>query len=117
MSVSRRSVLKLGLAAAATAAPISRGIAQKRPVLVVFDSRLPESLAFARAQGGRVLDIAREPALLWRNLRNPLPPGRIVGMTRWSDLVLVRGALEDQGRRMRSQSQSGRHTPFVWEMA
>ncbi len=117
MSVSRRSMLKLGLVAAAAAVPATRGVAQKRPVLVVFDSRLPDSVAFAKAQGVRSIDLAYEHGTLWRSLRGALPQGRVVGMTRWSDLVVVRGALEEKGRRLQSQHQASPHAPFVWEMA
>lgn len=117
MSVSRRSMIKLGLGAAALAVPAAKGIAQKRPILVVFDSRLPETIAFAKAQGGRSIDLALEHGRLWRGLRGALPEGRVVGMTRWSDLVLVRGALEEKGKRLRHQSQKTPHAPFIWEMA
>ncbi len=117
MTLSRRSMLKLGVVAAAAAAPATRGLAQKRPALVIYDSRLPDSIAFAKAQGVRAIDIAREHGTLWRSLRAPLPDGRIIGMTRWSDLVLVRGAFEEKGKRIKHQSQATPHSPFVWEMA
>lgn len=117
MSVSRRSMLKLGFGAAAVAVPIAKGLAQKRPVLVIFDSRLPETVAFAKAQGVRSIDLAHEHGTFWRGLRGALPDGRVVGMTRWSDLVLVRGALEEKGKRLRHQSQKTLNAPFMWEMA
>jgi hypothetical protein len=116
MTVSRRSMLKLGMVAAAATIPVSRGFAAKRPVLVVYDSRVPESVAFAKTHGVRSIDLAHEHGTLWRNLRGALPKGRIVGMTRWSDLVVVRGVLEEKGRRLVSEAQSSSHAPFVWEM-
>jgi len=117
MSVSRRTLLKAGTVAIAAAAPSVRSVAANRPSLVVYDSRIPQSLAFAQAHGGRAIDVAHEDTHFWRNLRTAAPQGRVVGMTRWSDLVVVRGELEARGKRLKRESQSSPHQPFVWEMA
>ena len=84
------------------------------PALVVYDSRIPRSVAFARLHGGAKLDVATQDARRWRRLREPLPAGRIVGLTRWSDLVLVRGFGEDQRKRLRSEMRDG--ALFRWEL-
>lgn len=117
MTVSRRGLLKLGTLAAVASIPTGMAIARKRPSLVIFDSRLPQSIAFARAHGGRAIDIAHENTQFWRAIRTASPKGRVVGMTRWSDLVLVRATLEEKGKRMQHQAQADPHQPFIWEMA
>jgi len=117
MKVSRRSLIKAGAVAVAAAAPSVRSVAARRPSLVVYDSRIPESLAFAQQHGVAAIDVAHEDAQFWRNLRTAAPKGRVLGMTRWTDLVIVRGELEAQGKRLKQESQSSPHHPFVWEMA
>ena len=117
MRVSRRSLIKAGAAAAAVAAPAVRSVAARHPSLVVFDSRIAESLAFAQQHDGPAIDVAHEDAQFWRNLRTAAPKGRVVGMTRWTDLVIVRGELEAQGKRLKRESQASPHRPFMWEMA
>jgi hypothetical protein len=91
------------LALAAGAAGVSRG------ALAIYDSRILESLAFAheaRAGRLRVFDIGHEEAQLWRNARAGFglaPGGDVVGLTRWSDWNVLRGALEAKGLRMRRE--------------
>ena len=50
-----------------------------------------------------------------RDLRRLRPDGRVVGLTSWSDLVQVRGLLEQRGSRLHAQARCGRL--FYWEMA
>lgn len=113
--ISRRTLIKTGAAAAAASAaagPIAAVSAA--PVLVVFDGRSERSRAFARNHLAPGIDVAVEDENLWRTLRSAAPTGSITGMTTWSDWVVVRGLLEEKGKRVRSEKQSG--TLFIWTM-
>ncbi len=116
MKLNRRSLIKAGAITAASAATLRTATAQG-PALVVFDSRLPESVAFAQSLGGAKLDVAHEDRTFWAALRAGAPAGRVVGLTRWSDLVIVRGELEAQGKRLKAERQRDADAPFHWEMA
>lgn len=117
MKVSRRNLIKAGAVTAVAATAAGRSAAAERPALVVYDSRLPESVAFATSMGGLKLDVAHEDRNFWATLRAGAPDGRVVGLTRWSDLVVVRGELEAQGKRLKAERQRDSHAPFQWEMA
>lgn len=113
----------LGAAAAGAALRKEREASDWRVAIV--DRRLAASqdiIRTAAAKGARIIDIEAEDAVLWRNVRSiEAPEGGIVGCTRWSDLVTVRGILEERGMRLRGQkilaSRSGeRATPFLWVM-
>ena len=113
MNITRRSLLKCALVGAAAVLGTSR----TRPesgALLVYDSRLPQSLALKHGHAGRSIDLAREHANMWGNLRRLRSSGRVVGLTSWSDLVQVRGLLEERGSRLRAQARCGRL--FYWEM-
>lgn len=116
MRVNRRTLIKAGAATAVAATATVRSAAAETPALVVFDSRLPESIAFAASFGGAKLDVAHEDRQFWTRLRRGAPEGRVIGLTRWSDLVVVRGELERQGKRLLSERQDHTHAPFRWEM-
>ncbi len=117
--VTRRGVLQGGALAGAALAVPAAGAALRDAALVVYDSRLPASLAFARTVGSvRTLDLAGEHAALFAGLRGPLPPGRAVeGLTRWSDWTGVRKELERQGWRVSAEAPvgHGQHL-FRWTM-
>jgi hypothetical protein len=106
MRITKRGVL-LGAGGALAFAAGARRLPQG--ALAIHDSRIPESVAFAaeaRASGVRTFDIAEEEARLWRNARAGFTLARgasLVGMTRWSDWTILRGALEAQGRRVRRE--------------
>ena len=86
------------------------------PKLVVFDSRLPASVALARTSVASI-DVAHEDARFWRGLRG-LDRGPVAGLTRWSDFVTVRGFLEERGLRLKAQTPlPGQPHLFRWEMA
>jgi len=114
MNITRRSLLKCALVAA-TAVPGTSRLRPEPGVLLVYDSRLPQSLALQQSHVGRAIDLAHEHANRWENLRRLRPDGRVVGLTSWSDLVQVRGLLEQRGSRLRAQARCGRL--FYWEMA
>ncbi|MCP5395417.1 MAG: hypothetical protein H6918_01565 [Sphingomonadaceae bacterium] len=124
MRLSRRTALKAGAALGAAAGiPLAANRAAARPALLVHDSRLAESPAFlASRQGIRRFDMAQEAGSLWANVRRGLTShGRIEGLTRWSDWVQLRGALEEQGFRMESEQRipariAGRNDLYRWTM-
>jgi type IV secretory pathway TrbL component len=120
MRVSRRSMLKGGaLAGAAAATPALAAMAKPAP-LVVFDSRIPESAAFAASQGGSgKIDLALGTAQAARAIKSP---SAVTGVTRWSDWTALRGVLEAQGLRLTDETRaaaplSGRTHLFRWTMA
>lgn len=117
MKINRRSLIKAGAATAAASGVVIRATAAQPPALVVYDSRLPESAAFAASFSGAKLDVAHEDRQFWATLRAGAPKGRVIGLTRWSDLIIVRGELERQGKRLSSEQQTRPHAPFMWEMA
>ena len=116
MRLDRRSFVKASAAASAVAgAGTAARAAAQAPVLVVYDSRHPESRAFAEGEPAPRLDIAAEHGRMWRGLRTQLPAGKVVGLTRWSDLVIVRGYAGEQGKRLRHERKFGQF--FVWELS
>lgn len=112
MRLSRRTFVMSGVAAGTLALADARAAAV--PALIVYDSRNARSTAFAAGFAGTTLDLAKQEPLRWRALREALPAGRIVGLTRWSDYVIVRGFAEDQRLRLRREIQRG--SLFEWEL-
>lgn len=132
MRLNRRAMLKGGAAAgAALAGPVLGAPARavtaggRPPVVLVFDSRIPESAAFARGWDGpqgKAIDVAQAHADRWALLRGLEGPARIEGITRWSDWVSVRAILLANGLRptaeMRAPAPLSGHTHlFRWSMA
>jgi hypothetical protein len=78
-------------------------------------SRSPQSRNWRCRSLHSAIDVAQEHANFWRTLRKATPRGRVVGLTAWSDLVLVRGLLEEKGLRLRAEARCGRL--FYWEMS
>ncbi|MBB4612039.1 twin-arginine translocation signal domain-containing protein [Novosphingobium taihuense] len=117
MRVSRRSILKgSALAGAVAATPAMAAMARSAPV-VVFDSRIPESVAFAASQSAHMrFDLAHgteEAARAIKDLR------AVTGLTRWSDWTALRGVMEAQGLRLSEEIRaaaplSGRTHLFRW---
>lgn len=124
MRLTRRHALAGGAALGAAAGlPLAAKRVAARPSLLVHDSRLVESAAFLAAHPGtRRLDIAPEASRMWRGLRHGLPRGAaIAGLTRWSDWMQLRGALESEGWRVRSEqivraAAPFRHDLVLWAM-
>jgi len=118
MSVSRRQVLG-GAAALGAAGAVGlhrmAGQGGKTPHLIVYDSRKPASLAFARARSGRrQLDLAS--AASWSSLRAVDRKGAIAGLTGWNDYVAARQWLEDRGLRLQSERHDRAHDLIEWTM-
>ncbi|MBD3729327.1 MAG: hypothetical protein IE933_06430 [Sphingomonadales bacterium] len=127
MRLTRRHALTAGAAlGAATALPLAGARLAARPALLVHDSRLAESPAFLAAHPAtRRFDIAGEAAQQWRGLRGDglarMARGPVSGLTRWSDWVQLRGALEAQGLRLASErilrpTAGFRHDLVLWAM-
>ena len=116
MNVTRRLVLKGALLAAASAcAATGRAVGMPSAAMIVYDSRLPQSRGLLRQNSRRAIDVVDEHANFWRTLRGTAPRGRVVGLTNWSDLVQVRGLLEEKGLRLRAEARCGKL--FYWEMS
>jgi hypothetical protein len=120
MSVSRRTILK-GAATISAAASIPAIAATEAQALVIYDSRIPESHSFAVGRHPQ-LDIANLDASRWAELRGGMSGVRYVtGLTGWSDWIVARGLLEEQGLRLRSEAAvpapiSGKAHLFRWDM-
>jgi hypothetical protein len=124
MIVSRRSMLKAG-AIATAAVSIPAFAADNYSSLVMFDSRIPESRAFAKQVGGAgatVIDLANIESTQWAALRADFAgKHRVAGLTGWTDWVTARGFLEERGLRFTSETSvpapvSGKAHLFRWEM-
>lgn len=120
MRVSRRSMLKgSALAGAVAATPAMAAMTQPVP-LVVFDSRIPESAAFATSHGGAdMIDLAHGTARAARAIKSP---PAVTGVTRWSDWIALKGIMEAQGLRLTEETRaaaplSGRTHLFRWTMS
>jgi hypothetical protein len=118
MSVSRRALLGgAALVAAAGAVGIGRMTAGgPAPDVVLFDSRRPASLAFARSQpGARLVDLA-DPGS-WPALRAARGRATVAGLTRWNDYVFARQWLEERGLRLRAETHDRGQDLIAWSMA
>jgi hypothetical protein len=117
MNISRRTMLWSAVIAAAAATKLGRAAAEAQQPAVslrIFDSRSESSRAWLGPSAEGAIDVAQENANRWRNLRSIAPPGRVAGLTGWSDFVQARAVLEQKGKRLRAESRSGRL--FYWEM-
>lgn len=117
--VSRRAVLKGGALATTTLAVPAGAAVLRQSGLVVFDSHIAESRAFAAAAGHLpALDIAEEHRTRFAALRAGVPRGKTVeGLTLWSDWVALRSELETQGWRLVAEARTGRRQDlFRWTM-
>jgi hypothetical protein len=120
MRTTRREVLKSGVMAGAVAAvPVVAQASQaaQPEAMVLYDSRLAESVSFA---GGRGIDLA---AVSLRDAHAALAHAkRVEGLTRWSDWTVLRGLLEEQGLRRTGETRtsaplSGHDGLLRWSMA
>jgi hypothetical protein len=119
MSVSRRQVLGgaavLGVACTMGVHHMAKQ-GSKTPLLIVYDSRKPASLAFARTQASkRGLDIAH--AASWTDIRTAGRKAPIAGLTSWNDYVFARQWLEERGLRVQVEKRDRSHDLIEWMMA
>jgi hypothetical protein len=123
MIVDRRKTIAGLIGATTLAAAPSRAIGVPPPTILFVDSRRRACRSFISAHpGARVIDIAVSHAVPWAEVRAFEPDGaQVRGLTRWSDWVLIRGALQDKGLRVRAETQAdpkstGDGALFLWEM-
>ena len=120
MNLSRRTMLK-GAATIGAVGAAPAALAGNHRGLTIYDSRIAESLAFAKGRYPR-LDVAALDETRWAELRGELgTTPRIAGLTGWSDWIVARGLLEERGFRLRSETRvaarlSGKTNLFRWEM-
>lgn len=120
MRISRRAMLKGGALAGSVVAMPAVAVEMHSSPVIVFDSGIAESAAFATSRAGlRHIDLADGVEAGWRALGQP---DRISGLTRWSDWTVLRGALEEQGLRVVHEARvpaplSRRDHLFRWTMA
>jgi hypothetical protein len=115
MKLSRRTLIKAAGVVTATSGASVAVMAKAQSQLVVFDSRKAASRNFATLHVASRIDVAKEDVHFWRSLRSAREYNRIVGATAWSDWVIVRGFLEESGKRLVREEQRG--DVFLWEMA
>lgn len=70
-------------------------VAAEPPCIAIFDGRRSAPPAAIR-----VIDVARDSANYWRELRSIDAARRIVGATNWSDFLQIRGLLQERGFRL-----------------
>jgi hypothetical protein len=109
-----------GVAAVSAVASVPVGAATLRGAgLVVYDSEIAGSRAFARGAGfAPKLDLAEEHRARFATLRTGVPQAKLIeGLTRWSDWVALRSELESQGWRLAFEARSGKRGElFRWTM-
>jgi hypothetical protein len=115
--IDRRGLLKGAAVASSLVAGPLAARAVKRGCVVVFDSSVPESRAFARQQTTlQSFDLVDARTSRFAALRSLSAQGASVeGLTRWSDLVALRRELGRQGLRLRSERRT-RAGLFRWSM-
>lgn len=120
MSVSRRELLGGAAVLGAASALAMHKLAPraKQPSIVVYDSRKPASLAFARGKPGlRQIDLVSEQRNNWRSIRALDRQGVVAGLTGWNDFVSARQWLEERGLRVASEMCDTRTGLIAWTMA
>jgi hypothetical protein len=116
----------LAVAGSASAIGVGKRAFASAPDLAIFDSRIPESRAFAnqmQGRGARLFDVAGQDQSLWREAREGFgltSRSSVAGMTRWSDWVPVSSLLAERGHRTQSheKQQVASHPGlFSWRMS
>jgi len=121
----RRDLLA-GAGAGVAAISTASFFAARRPAeidgLFIYDSRNGAPQAQTKlAPGAPRLDIRNQDRVFWRDLRNlaSITSG-VSGLLSWSTWVIVRGLLEERGKRVveerRIEGGAGQPTLFYWRM-
>ncbi|MCW6533539.1 hypothetical protein [Sphingomonas lycopersici] len=119
MIIDRRQALTGLIAGAAlSGAPAARA-ARGAQTVIVADLRLPAVRQLtAGYRPARLIDLSAAHADLWREMRGFVPGGaRVIGVTRWSDWIAVRGLLIERGLRVRAERPLAAARAFSWEMS
>ena len=115
MILSRRQFVATGALASLAAGVTINGLMKPSASLVVYDGRIPESRAFANSHSAFSIDVADEHMQRWRSFRSSAVDGRWVGLTRWSEFILVRGFAAEQRKHVSSHEFVGRL--IAWEIS
>jgi hypothetical protein len=125
---SRREFL-VGSAVAATSVGAGSSAASEPVALtasasvVLHDRRIamdPAVAARLAANGARVIALDDDPVRMWRSevgavLRDPAT--RLLGVTRWADLLIVRGLAAESRRHLRYENHDAASDVFTWLIA
>ncbi|MFM5922576.1 MAG: hypothetical protein ACKOPG_00115 [Novosphingobium sp.] len=116
-AVTRRGMLKGAATAVAVAAVPASANAVGLKRVVIYDSCLPTSLAFARTTPAALaIDLADAHSDRFASLRRGLPKGMAVeALTRRGDMVALRSELARHGLRQSGKPHYG--TLVRWSMA
>lgn len=112
----------MGLGGAAEAGQEALALAASASV-VLHDPRLgmsEEVAARIAANGTRVIALTDDPVRLWRGEIGELlrqPDTRLFGVTRWADLLMVRGLAAESGRRLQYEKLDRTTGVFTWLIA
>ncbi|PQA86079.1 hypothetical protein [Hyphococcus luteus] len=126
LTMKRRDML---LGAAAASVVLSGGVAvaanragSDKPVITVYSADFPRAQDLARKNAGRAnrIEPLKGDLIAFYKARLASHRGAIEGYTSWSDYLLLRGLAEEQGLRLRAETQlpgaSGKSL-FHWVMA
>ncbi len=114
MNLSRRAMIKSGALLVSVGATAKVGFTESQATVFIFDSRVPASRHVVTSAKDRRIDVALEDRNFWRNIRDLHVSGTVEGLISWSDWVIVRGLLEEQGKRLKSEQAEG--SLFRWTM-
>jgi TAT (twin-arginine translocation) pathway signal sequence len=115
------AAVSLGAASLASASPHAGLITEATAGSVLLhDPRIElnaETVSRLNANGVRILALHEDPVRLWRSeqgaeLRNPNT--RLLGVTRWADLLIVRGLAAETRRHVRHERYDAGADHFVW---
>jgi len=120
------------LGSAITAAAISASAAQASvetleaaasASVVLHDPRIAMDAAVAdrlAANGARVIALDDDPVRMWRSQIGAVlanPETRLLGVTRWADLLIVRGLAAESRRHVRYEKLDAATGTFTWLIA
>jgi hypothetical protein len=77
-------------------------------------------VARLQANGANILALAADPVRLWRGewgVRLQHPQTRLFGVTRWADLVIVRGLAAESRKHLRYEQLNAKTGYFSWLIA
>jgi hypothetical protein len=119
----RRFLAGVTVAGGALSVPLASAMPGTTGNLVVlYDQRLADRTAFAHfeTRGVRCLALAGDPVRLWRGDAAQLLGSRdtrLMGVTRWADLLIIRGLAAESGRRLQSEKLDRATGMFTWMIA
>lgn len=94
-----------------------------RASVVLHDARLAIDPAVASrlaANGARVIALDDDPVRMWRSAVGEVlrqPDTRLFGVTRWADLLIVRGLAAESRRHVQYEKHDAEAGTFTWLIA